>query len=411
MPAQEPDSAGCVPLPKSVLPLRESSRLIPFLALALLFVTSESLAQFTVERILTAPDGDTDDFFGRSVAISGDTVLVGAFHDDVGFLNADQGSAYVFRRNGTEWTFEQQLTADDGGASDLFGVSVALSGDTALVGIAADAGLGAAYVFVRSGTTWTQQQKLTPGDNAAGDNFGTTVALGPDTAIIGSLADDVGGNVDQGSAYVFTRSGTIWSEQQKLTASDGAAGDLFGQSVALEGDTAIVGADRDDAGVNLNQGSAYVFTRSGSMWTEQQQLTASDGDAQDQFGISVAVSGDTVLVGDARDDVLDQDDGSAYVFTRSDTTWTEQQKLIRPDGENADLFGQSVALSGDVALVSAHLDDVGGRSQQGSARVFTRSGSTWTAQQDLIASDGDGSAGDSFSISVALEHGTAVGLD
>ena len=409
MPAQEPDSAGCVPLPKSVLPLRESSRLIPFLALALLFVTSESLAQFTVERILTAPDGDTDDFFGRSVAISGDTVLVGAFHDDVGFLNADQGSAYVFRRNGTEWTFEQQLTADDGGASDLFGVSVALSGDTALVGIAANAGLGAAYVFVRSGTTWTQQQKLTPGDNAAGDNFGTTVALGPDTAIIGSLADDVGGNVDQGSAYVFTRSGTIWSEQQKLTASDGAAGDLFGQGVALEGDTAIVGADRDDVGVNLNQGSAYVFTRSGSMWTEQQQLTASDGDAQDQFGISVAVSGDTVLVGDARDDVLDQDDGSAYVFTRSDTTWTEQQKLIRPDGENADLFGQSVALSGDVALVSAHLDDVGGRSQQGSARVFTRSGSTWTAQQDLIASDG--SAGDSFSISVALEHGTAVGLD
>ena len=234
MPAQEPDSAGCVPLPKSVLPLRESSRLIPFLALALLFVTSESLAKFTVERILTAPDGDTDDFFGRSVAISGDTVLVGAFHDDVGFLNADQGSAYVFRRNGTEWTFEQQLTADDGGASDLFGVSVALSGDTALVGIAANAGLGAAYVFVRSGTTWTQQQKLTPGDNAAGDNFGTTVALGPDTAIIGSLADDVGGNVDQGSAYVFTRSGTIWSEQQKLTASDGAAGDLFGQGVALE---------------------------------------------------------------------------------------------------------------------------------------------------------------------------------
>ena len=364
MPAQARDSAGCVSPPKSTLPLLESRGLIPFLAFALLFVTPGSLAQppapgsFTVEWKLTAPDGETDDFFGRSVAISGDTVLVGAFFDDVGLFNANQGSAYVFRRDGAVWTFEQQLTADDGGANDLFGVSVALDGDTALVGVGANAGLGAAYVFVRSGTTWTQQQKLTPGDNAAGDEVGTIVALGPETAIIGSRSDDVGSNVDQGSAYVFVRSGTFWSEQQKLTASDGAAGDRFGQGVALMGDTAVVGADLDDVGANLNQGSAYVFTRSVSMWTEQQQLTASDGDAQDQFGISVAVSGDTALIRDARDDVLDQDDGSAYVFTRSGTTWTEQQKLIRPDGESPDLFGESVALSGDVALVSAHLDDV-----------------------------------------------------
>src|SRR5205085_941741 len=175
-------------------------------------------------------------------------------------------------------TFTQfgNLTASDGAADDLFGDSVALSGDAALVGavfdaIGANSNQGSAYVFVRSGTTWTQQQKLTASDGATNDQFGRSVALSGNTALVG--AD--GGNANQGSAYVFVRSGTIWMQQQKLIASDGAVGDFFGVSVALSGETVFVAASSDDIGANASQGSAYVFVRTGTAWTQQQKLTAS----------------------------------------------------------------------------------------------------------------------------------------
>ncbi len=214
---------------------------------------------------LTAADGGGQDFFGISVAISGDTAIVGAFLDDVG-ANANQGSAYIFVRSGTTWSQQQKLTAADGAAEDVFGVSVAISGETAIVGaneddVGANGNQGSAYVFVRSGTTWSQQQKLTAADGAAEDVFGVCVAISGETAIVGANEDDVGANGNQGSAYIFVRSGTTWSQQQKLTASDGVVEDFFGVSVAISGDTAIVGAFLDDVGVNASQGSAYVFTQ------------------------------------------------------------------------------------------------------------------------------------------------------
>ena len=163
------------------------------------------------------------------------------------------------------WGGQKKLTASDGAATDSFGNSVALSGDTALVGalggdVGAFADQGSAYVFVRSGATWTQQQKLVASDGAYSDQFGVSVALSGDTALVGAPSDDVGANANQGSAYVFVRNGATWAEQQKLTASDGAADDLFGIAVTLSGDTALVGAHSDDVGANANQGSAYVFT-------------------------------------------------------------------------------------------------------------------------------------------------------
>jgi hypothetical protein len=142
--------------------------------------------------------------------------------------------------------------------------------------VGANSDQGSAYVFTRSGNTWTQEAKLTAGDGAAADQFGYSVALDGDTALIGAYADNVGANRDQGSAYVFTRSGTAWTQQVKLTAGDGAAGDFFGNSVALDVDTAMVGATYDKVGAN-DQGSAYVFTRSGTMWMQQAKLTAADG--------------------------------------------------------------------------------------------------------------------------------------
>src|SRR5206468_3053516 len=160
--------------------------------------------------------------------------------------------------------------------------------------VGANADQGSAYVFVRNVTTWTQQAQLTASDGAVSDAFGWSVAISGDTAVVGAFVDDVGANVDQGSAYVFVRSGTTWTQQAQLTASDGAVSDAFGWSVAISGDTAVVAAFVDDVGANVDQGSAYVFVRSGTTWTQQAQLTALDGAANDDFGYSAAISGDTV---------------------------------------------------------------------------------------------------------------------
>ena len=273
---------------------------------------------------LTASDGATYDNFGYSVSLSSDgsTALIGARYDDD--KGTYSGSAYVFTRSGSTWTEQAKLVASDGAASDFFGYSVSLSsdGNTALIGAYYDddkgSNSGSAYIFTRSGSTWTEQAKLTASDGAASDWFGCSVSLSSDgsTALVGATGDDDKGTYS-GSAYVFTRSGSVWSQQAKLVASDGVASDFFGESVALssDGSTALVGADGDgDKG--SDSGSAYVFTRSGSTWTEQAKLLASDGAAGDYFGYSVSLSSDgsTALVGANGDDDKGSDSGSAYLF-------------------------------------------------------------------------------------------------
>ena len=181
--------------------------------------------------------------------------------------------------------------------------------------------------------------------------------------------------------------GTSWSEQQKLVANDGAEEDDFGFSMVLSGDTLVVGASYDSNDNGSNSGSAYVFVPSGTTWTQQQKLVASDGAANDDFGISVALSGDTLVVGAALDDDNGSTSGSVYVFVRSGTTWTQQQKLVASDGVAYDEFGGSVTLDGDTLVVGAALDDDNG-SASGSVYVFVRSGTSWSLQQKLVASDG-----------------------
>jgi uncharacterized repeat protein (TIGR01451 family) len=359
-----------------------------------------------LEQKVIASDGNMEDNFGSAVAISGNTAIVGTPGDDVDGTNR-QGSAYIFVRSGSTWSQQARLNASDGAENDNFGYSVALSGDTALIGaivvdVGANVDQGSAYVFTRSGTTWVEEAKLTASDGSSGDWFGYSVALSGDTALVGVNKDDVGANVDQGSAYVFTRSWTTWTQQTQLTASDGEEGDEFGKSVALSGETALVGAWLDDLPFYTSPGSAYVFTRSGTTWSQQAQLAASDGASSDFFGYSVALSGDTALVGAYVDDVgANSDQGSAYVFTRSGTSWNQQGQLIASDGATHDQFGNSVALSGDTALVGAHYDYGGG-----SAYVFIRDGTTWSEQTQMTASDTalDGIFGNS----VALSGDTAL---
>src|SRR5262245_50641086 len=290
-------------------------------------------------------------------------------------------------------TQQQKLTAEDRAAFDNFGRTVALSGDTAVVGafsadIGANVSQGSVYVFTRSGGVWTLQQKLAASDGAYGDHFGSSVAISGDTVVVGARGNAIGANGGQGSAYVFTRSGGVWTPQQKLTANDGEPGDQFGASVAISGDTVVVGAEVDDIGGNETQGSAYVFTRSGGVWTEQWKLTANDGELGDQFGSSAAISGDTLVVGAYGDDIgANRNQGSAYVFVRDDTTWTLQQKLIAHHIDGDDFFGASVAVSGDTVVVGAPGDIVPANEYQGSAYVFARSGAVWTLQQQLLTSD------------------------
>ncbi len=340
---------------------------------------------------LTASDAASSDNFGFSVGAGGDTVIVSSARDD-----DYRGSAYIYVRTAGVWGPQQKLTAADGTAEDNFGWSVAIDGDTAVVGANLDDGSGvdqgSAYVFVRNGLTWTQQQKLTAADAAAGDQFGVSVSISGDTIVVGAHGDDS----FRGSAYVFTRAGATWSQQQKLSASDGTGDDEFGWSVGISGDSVVCGAYRDDGG----RGSAYVFTRAGAVWSQQQKITAGDGATFDQFGHSVAINGDSLIAGAPVDDVGGSLTGSAYVFTRSASVWSQQQKITASDAAANDSFGTSVSIRGDNAVVGANNDDTSTLGDQGSAYSFSRNASIWTQQQKLTASDGV--ASDSFGGSVAL---------
>ncbi len=353
---------------------------------------------------LTASDGAAGENFGSSVAISGDTAIVGANWDDD---NGDgSGSAYVFVRNGTGWSQQAKLTASDGAPDDWFGYSVAVSGDRVVVSAHGDDDRGydsgSAYVFVRDGTSWSQQAKLTTSDGAALDAFGCA-AISGGTIIVGAHNDDDKGDAS-GSAYIFVRDGTGWSQQAKLTASDGASGDHFGWAVAVSGDTAVVGAlDDDDSGTS--SGSAYVFVRSGTTWTQQAKLAAGDGTAYDEFGRSAAISIDTTVVGAHGDDDRGDGSGSAYVFVRNGTSWSQQAKLTGGDGATGDAFGWAVAASGDKVIIGAPYDNDQG-DDSGSAYVFTRLGAVWSQHTKLTA--GDGAAYDAFGYSAAISGGEAV---
>jgi hypothetical protein len=214
---------------------------------------------------------------------------------------------------------------------------------------------GSAYVFTRTGAVWAQQGKLSASDGVADGQFVISVAVNRDTIVVGAVRDDDNG-VDSGSVYVFTRTGTVWALQEKLTASDGASFDLFGVSVDVDGDTIVVGADNDDDN-GRESGSAYVFTRTQTVWALQENLSASDGAAVDQFGSSVAVNGDMIVIGAIFDDDIGVDSGSAYVFTRTGTVWALQEKLTASDGALGDHFGASVAVDGDTIVIGVFFDD------------------------------------------------------
>jgi hypothetical protein len=345
-------------------------------------------ADLTETQRVVASDEWARDFYGVNVAISGDTAIVGAHQNDDACPThdnfCDSGAAYILVRNGDTWTEQAKLRASDESERAWFGRAVAISGDTAVIGAVGTDATGGLYVFTRSGSTWTEQAKLDGLDAVTGDGLGVSVAISGDTVVAGAYRQDNTGGSRAGAVYVFTRSGTTWSQEAKVVADDADAWDYFGELVAISGDTFIVGERLDD-GAAHNAGAVYVFTRSGGTWTQQAKLTASDAASSDVLGYAVAISGDTIVTGAANDDGV----GAAYVFHRSAGTWTEEAKLTPSDPPDIWGFGIGVAIDGDTLVVTNPRDDaVEGKG--GAAFVYSLDGTGWTQEAALRTS------GDSF---------------
>ena len=316
---------------------------------------------------IVASDGEALDGFGHAVDIDNDTqtVIVGAYTDDVG-NNVDAGSAYVYTRSGGNWVQQGvKLVADDASANAQFGAAVAIEGTRALVGAP---GAGVVYEFTFDGNNWTQQDQFVPGTQVNGDRFGVAVDLEGDTALVGAESRGNDG-IQGGSAYIFTTDGNSWTQRQRFNPSSPVDQGFFGASVALKGTSALIGAYFENANNSTTQsGAAYVFTGSGNNWTEQARLTASDADALDSFGYSVALSGNTAVIGAPLKTESNRDkSGAVYIFDRdTNGNWTQSSKLTTDDGAARDALGFSVALFGTEAILGAIWDD----SFQGAAYLF-----------------------------------------
>jgi hypothetical protein len=371
--------------------------------LALSVAARAQAPQCALERErLCAPGALPADVVGWALAVDGDTLAVGAFRDDD--LGLDAGSVHVFRRACAGFAHEAELTASDGAALDGFGQALALDGDTLLVGAykhdAAGSNAGAAYVFARSGTTWSEVAELVPPAGSDGAWFGYSVALAGDTALVGApfRVDPVLGG---GAAFVFERAGAAWNAAGELAPANGAPGDAIGWSVALSGDHAAVGALWDDD-AGLDAGAVIPFTRSGAAWFEEPLLLAASAEPGDHFGFAVALSGERLAIGARFGGAPGSDAGGAHVFERPGGAWSEVAALAALDGEAGDAFGWTVALDGDVLVVGAPFDREAG-ADTGAAYVFAHAGA-WAIVEKLLASDP--AAGASFGFRAALAQST-----
>ncbi|MCH8150451.1 MAG: FG-GAP repeat protein, partial [Planctomycetes bacterium] len=357
---------------------------------------------------LAAPNPAVEDRFGWGVSMSGERAIVAVPWDDDGCVedpDCGTGAAYVYRREGTAWVEEAKLTAPDAIPGHLLSHPLGFAGDVAVLGARFDndvaSNAGAAYVFRRSDTSWTLEAKLTASDGEVRDYYGTPGVSGNLTVVGASGKRCEDGSIVCGAAYVYRYNGVAWVEEAKLLGSDTSSRDAFGISVAIDGDRIVVGAWLDDdacpTDILCNSGSAYVFRYDGAAWVQEAKLVASDAEFENRFGFSISISGEDLIVGSSQNDDACPEDpncnsGSAYVFRWDGADWTEEAKLTAGDAAQGDFFGSSVVLRGNVALVGASGDDVGG-----SAYLFQRNGTNWIEMGKLTASDVSGGFGASVS--------------
>ena len=340
---------------------------------------------------LIANDGEANDLFGANVDIDNNYAIVGASWD-----NNYQGSAYIFERVDGSWIQKQQLFADDGQSEDRFGTNVAIHNNFAIVGAFFDDNKkGSAYIFEKdTNGIWNQKQRLFASDGQNEDRFGSSVDIYNNYAIIGAYVKDN----RKGSAYIFEQVNGIWNQKQILVSSDGAPDDYFGSSVAIYNNYTIVGAYYTDNAI----GSAYIFEQVNGTWNQMAKLVADDRTQGDTFGYRVNIYNNYAIVGAPQDDINYSRQGSAYIFEQVDGTWNQMAKLVADDGAENSLFGWSVAIDNNYALIGAYGQD---SSNIGAAYIFQLD-TSWKQLQKIIADDGAGS--DSFGYSVAIDNDYAI---
>ena len=379
---------------------RISNRVFAGINLGMLLALSMALPMFgalpkaTEQAELTASDAAANAGFGGAVAIDVDTAVIGAPEIGQTGTPSGKGEVYVFTRSGTAWAQTAKLTAADGQTGDAFGFSVALSNGTVIVGAPRKNGFaGAVYVFTQSGGNWIQQAELgAPGPSAY---FGYSVALTGNTLAIGD-PNSVDAGVT-GAVYVFARSNGVWNQQATLAASDPSA-ERFGFSVAMSGGTMAVGCP-GIGNPNFSPARAYIFTLSSSGWTQTAELSPSGDSSTDLFGSSIAIDSGTVVVGAPNEGGFA---GAAYVFALSGTTWTQQTTLTASDGGQDDEFGSSAAIEGNTIVIGAPLNNI----SKGAGYSFARTGGAWVLQEGLLASDG--ASYSSFGASAAISNGIVI---
>ena len=412
--------------------------LLMFVGVACNCVFAQNWSQ--VQKTVAA-DRWEGDLFGTAIAISGDYAIVGAEFEDEDeagknpLLNA--GSAYIFKNIAGKWTQQQKIVAKDRGVGDFFGHSVSISGNYAIVGAYSEdhnllgngysSTAGAAYIFENVAGVWTQTQKLIASDREEADQFGIVVDIEGNYAVIGAHHDDEDAKgadsmQNAGSAYIFKNTAGNWTQLQKIVATDRGSEDKFGSAVGISGDYVVIGAhfeSEDENGGNKlwYSGSAYIFKNMSDNWTPVKKIVASDRATSDEFGISVAISGDYLIVGayaedeDASGNNSFNGAGSAYIFKNNAGNWVQLNKIVASDRSFVDRFGEAVDISGDYAIVGAYFesqDASGGNTltTSGSAYIFKNTAGSWKQVNKLVASDR--SAEDRFGEAVAISGNYAM---
>ncbi len=393
------------------------NRRLPFYALVLSLVTTVyaplSFASadqaFSSQTKLIADSQTPVDSYGYAIDLDGSTAVVSGRGNR--FLGYPNGAVFVYVRDGVNWTLQQTLSDHDEDLinDDGYGVSVAISGDTLVVGAVTNSSggflAGAAYVYVRNGTTWSLQQILTASDPAIFASFGISVDTTGDTLVVGAHTDDDAG-FGTGAAYVFRRNGGFWTQQQKLLASDATADASFGLSVSLSGQTIAVGAPSvSSPGVNFS-GAVYVFVSNGSGWIEQQKIETHEISASQQLGYWVAISGETIVACAPGEIVGAHTWGAAYVFERNGTTWDQQRKFIDRHTAQTNGFALRAAIDGDTIVVGDATNNTAAL-WGGAGYVYVRSGNAgWSLKYTLTANDA--AYPDFLGLSVAISGDTIM---
>lgn len=336
---------------------------------------------------VASSDGIVGDQFGYSVDMHGNYAVVGAPGDDIA-ANANQGSVYVFFYNGSNWVEQAKLIAGDGSAEDRFGHSVSIHGDYIIVGapyddVGANNSQGSAYIFIRSGNTWTQQTRITGGSATAGDFFGNAVSIHGDFVVVGAPNDNVGSNNLQGTAYFFNRSGTVWTQTNYVTIPGGAADDRFGTAVDLTADYAAIGAPFDDHTSETNAGSAHIFQRTGISWSHMQTLTQLPAATNKSLGKSVSIDGNRVVIGGEDPNST----GKAYVFQYNNSSWDAMSSLHLLLNANPQAtsygFGDQVSMSGNF-IITGKWNEFNNIAGDGEAVLFETDGTSYFTVRTIL---------------------------